>query len=155
MRSPVYKEYWKRLQQFLRTEARGVRSYQATENPWMYLNMDARPAFGIASYNHLKQALQMSLRIDGTFAGDYYSKLVEERKTIGHELGCELDWVGHVQGGSYHYYQLQRYLRNSDPENRERWPEYIAWQADMAERFRKCFRPRMKTLAVALDDIHD
>jgi len=69
-------------------------------------------------------------------------QLETERATIEKEIGEPLRWNPNPDNKD----KIILLDRAADLNNRDNWPEYIAWLAERVAKFKKAFEPRIKKL---------
>lgn len=82
---------------------------------------------------------EMSVRFHINDDKELFDKLYENKNEIEKELGFELEWD---RSDKYKSSQI-RVFKDINYKNEDKWPDYIKWQVDIADKLVKVFLDRM------------
>jgi hypothetical protein len=89
--------------------------------------------------------------IGNKIASKALPQLEADRAAIESEIGAPLQWNPNPDN-------IDKVIlldRDADLDDRDKWPEYLAWLADQVGKFKRAFEPRVKKLVLSQGDGSD
>ena len=139
----LQQEYWAGLREHLIERGSQVKSQKPLPQHWTNFAV-GRSNFHLSAFaNTREKRIAIGLVLSGQEAKPHFFLLEGDKENIEREIGASLEWK-ELPGRKESRVMLRR--RNTDPTERENWPEQHRWLADTVEAFDAAFRPRIKSL---------
>lgn len=135
-------DYWSAFHELLRSRKSSVKG----EMPQPHHNIHwalGRSNFWLSTICLVRDSgLAVKLMIGGPDARAYFKRIEARKAAIEADIGSQLEW--------YAPENVKRCAvilhRDADPSDRTKWPELMAWQAEILERFYHVMRPIVMSL---------
>ncbi len=136
-------EYWSGLREVLRGRKSNIRPRKPF--PQSYYDFAiGRSGFTLSAWMNTKERnISTAIWINSPDAGAYYELLHDQCEAIENEIDEPLKW-SQVEGRKARFLQLIR--SDTDPLQRDGWPQQHQWHADKLELFYAVFAPRIAAL---------
>lgn len=139
----LQQDYWAALREHLLKRESSVKPQKPLPQQWTNFAV-GRSHFHLAAFvNTREKRIAVGLVLSGPDAKPHFYLLKEDREAIEEEIGASLEWRELLEGKESRI-MLQR--PQTDPTDREDWPQQHHWLAQTLEAFDRAFRPRVKEL---------
>lgn len=144
-REQRYVEYWTAVGRFLNEHDPDFSNPSPPKGHWWSLGI-GKSFFALTLLSVMRDhwiGVELYCSNDeDKFIFDHFHEMKEE---IESEFGEPLEWE-RLDGRKGSRIAIR--LRNADPGDNNRWPDYFAWYRDKMQRFRRCFAGKLKDLDV-------
>ena len=140
------REFWSEFMPRLGAQSKLIKPRTPLPQYWMDFAI-GRADFALQAFMSVRHRhVGVSLMIVGPNKAAYYHQLHAQKREIEVEMGEPLTWYELPDKKSSY---ISLYLRDSDPNDRARWPEQHQWMIKKLEALHRCFSGRVKSLVVA------
>lgn len=140
---PLMLEYWSEFNNFLKVRSSSLKLQKPMPLHWVSFQLGS-PFFQLVSSVSAKdKTLTVGLVLSGAPAKPAFHILQQAKFPIETEVGSALEWHELPDKKESHIFLRKT---DSDPLNREEWPEQFQWLLDKLEAFQRAVAFRLETL---------
>lgn len=132
-------EYWTEFNQLIADKSTVLRAKKPQANHWMTYSIGKTHVVLSGTLNSRENYLGVELYLSNDNAKFYFDDLRKDHENIESKLGYSLDWQRLPNTTKASRIFLIR--KNSNPNDKSRWPEYQTWMLKELERFHHIFKP--------------
>ena len=136
-------QYWDQLGNYLREHSANFSLDRKTAASYVDFPLGISGVAIVAYFSRTKSGPGVFLRLQGAQSEALFNLLQSDAGVLSSEIGSTLSWREAKPHENYH---IGVNLPDPDPTDTERWPRLIKWTAEMVEKFRAVFLPRIGQL---------
>lgn len=145
-RGKFYLEFWTQFLAFAESRSKFIKRDKPSSKYYMVFRLGRSGFWLEADLYADRNYFVVFLGFRDAGEKPYFHLLQAQQEQIEREIGVALTWHELPMKKSCY---ISTYLRDVDPADRERWPEYNMWLLDTVDRFYASFAPRVKELDAA------
>ncbi len=138
--------YWASFGEYLKAQGSNFRINRANRDHWFTFPIGRAGFHILATVSTMSERIGVELYAANDLAKVAFGALAAQREAIEKDFGEKLDWQ-ELPGKKA--WRVGLYRPDSDPSDRERFPEYHAWMLEKMKRFDAVFRQRVRILPLA------